>query len=134
MTAYTGDILSVSGTRITCVSGINSGWYVDATRNVNSAQYTYSGTPKLTVTSPVSGAQTVTVSGVTRTVNQYTVSITKPTYAGITVRSAEVNTTYTPSNGSVGSNTSLTVNYGTKVYGFIVFDKGFDERYIVPSD
>lgn len=27
----------------------------------------------------------------------------------------------------------MAVNYGTKVYGFIVFDKGFDEYYIVPS-
>lgn len=133
-TAYTGDILSVSGTRITCLSNLHSGWTVNATRNTNTAQYTYEGTPKITVTSPVKGAQTVGVSGITRKTNQYTVRITKPTYAGANVRRAVVSTTYTPSNGSVGTKASLTVDYGTEVYGFIVFDKGFDEYYIVPSD
>jgi hypothetical protein len=66
------------------------------------------------------------------TPNHYTVSITKPTY-DVPVHKAVVNTTMTPSNGSVGTDTSTKQRYGTTVYGFIVVDSAFSSYYTAPN-
>jgi hypothetical protein len=74
-TAYNGDRLVVANATVSCSDQDgNVRWTATATRKANTAQYTYTGTPAVVLPYDiVMGTDTVSVNGITRTINKYTV-------------------------------------------------------------
>lgn len=121
-TAYYGDVLSRNGNTVTCYQGSSStARWTNTFTNGSATGYTYSVSYN-SITSPVTGAQTITAT-TSRSLTIWHVYIT----AGDGISSVYLSTSSTATSGD---SSGAYFQYGSTVYGFVVLAQYFR----VPTD
>jgi hypothetical protein len=122
-----GDSLEIVDKTLYCKRNGNTIWSATASRPSNTAQYTYTGEPRIICPSAVYGDMTITADGVTRTTNKYTITLPS---AGLGINSVFVSTSYPATAGSASGSK---FNYGTTLYVYAKVYTSYATKYTVPA-